>query len=151
MNTKSLHALLCPGLVWLLKAWFHERFFSAKCELFRLFLLNCDHSNKLFLLDCSQFKRNICRSKRDKISSLHIYIKLFVEYIKLLVEYIKLLVEYIKLLVEYIKLLCWIHQVALLNTYAVPNATKYQVYIFTSSTGGPILPCVINYVISLYK
>jgi hypothetical protein len=40
------------------KAWFHERFFSAKCELFRLFLLNCDHSNKLFLLDCSQFKRN---------------------------------------------------------------------------------------------
>jgi hypothetical protein len=35
-----------------------ERFFSAKCELFRLFLLNCDHSNKLFLLDCSQFKRN---------------------------------------------------------------------------------------------
>jgi hypothetical protein len=28
------------------------------CELFRLFLLNCDHSNKLFLLDCSQFKRN---------------------------------------------------------------------------------------------
>jgi hypothetical protein len=41
-----------------LKAWFHERFFSAKCELFRLFLLNCVYSNKLFLLDCSQFKRN---------------------------------------------------------------------------------------------
>jgi hypothetical protein len=40
------------------KAWFHERFFSAKCELFRLFLLYCDYSNKLFLLDCSQFKRN---------------------------------------------------------------------------------------------
>jgi hypothetical protein len=40
------------------KAWFHRRIFSAKCELFRLFLLNCDHSNKLFLLDCSQFKRN---------------------------------------------------------------------------------------------
>ena len=31
---------------------------TAKCELFRLFLLNCDYSNKLFLLDCSQFKRN---------------------------------------------------------------------------------------------
>jgi hypothetical protein len=42
----------------IVKAWFHERFFLAKCELFLLFLLNCDHSNKLFLLDCSQFKRN---------------------------------------------------------------------------------------------
>ena len=30
----------------------------AKCEIFRLFLLNCDYSNKLFLLDCPQFKRN---------------------------------------------------------------------------------------------
>jgi hypothetical protein len=40
------------------KAWFHERFFSAKCEIFRLFLLNCDYSNKLFPLECSQFKRN---------------------------------------------------------------------------------------------
>ena len=27
-------------------------------EIFRLFLLNCDYSNKLFLLECSQFKRN---------------------------------------------------------------------------------------------
>jgi hypothetical protein len=26
-------------------------------EIFRLFLLNCDDSNKLFLLDCPQFKR----------------------------------------------------------------------------------------------
>jgi hypothetical protein len=41
-----------------IKPWFHVRFFSAKCEIFRLFLLNCDYSNKLFLLDCSQFKRN---------------------------------------------------------------------------------------------
>ena len=37
---------------------YHERFFSAKCEIFRLFLLICDYSNKLFLLECSQFKRN---------------------------------------------------------------------------------------------
>jgi hypothetical protein len=28
------------------KAWFHERFFSAKCEIFRLFLLNCEHSSR---------------------------------------------------------------------------------------------------------
>jgi hypothetical protein len=47
------------GIILRIKAWFHERFFSAKCELFRLFLLNCDHSNKLFILDCSQFKRNM--------------------------------------------------------------------------------------------
>jgi hypothetical protein len=46
------------GTILDIKACFHERFFSAKCELFRLFLLNCDYSNKLFLLDCSQFKRN---------------------------------------------------------------------------------------------
>jgi hypothetical protein len=53
----------------LIKAWFHRRFFSAKCELFRLFLLNCDYSNKLFLLDCSQFKRN-----RRNISSSRVRI-----------------------------------------------------------------------------
>jgi hypothetical protein len=29
-----------------LKAWFHERFFSAKCEIFRLFLLNCEQSSR---------------------------------------------------------------------------------------------------------
>ncbi len=45
---------MCPSI----KARFHGRFFSAKCEIFRLFLLNRDHSNKLFLLDCPQFKRN---------------------------------------------------------------------------------------------
>jgi hypothetical protein len=33
-------------------------FLGEMRELFRLFLLNCDYSNKLFLLDCSQFKRN---------------------------------------------------------------------------------------------
>jgi hypothetical protein len=50
------------------KAWSHGRFFSAKCEIFRLFLLNCDYSNKLFLLDCSQFKRNISHFAEKKRS-----------------------------------------------------------------------------------
>jgi hypothetical protein len=30
----------------LVKAWFYERFFSAKCEIFRLFLLNCEQSSR---------------------------------------------------------------------------------------------------------
>jgi hypothetical protein len=29
-----------------LKAGFHGRFFSAKCEIFRLFLLNCEQSSR---------------------------------------------------------------------------------------------------------
>ena len=32
--------------------------FLGEMRIFRLFLLNFDYSNKLFLLDCSQFKRN---------------------------------------------------------------------------------------------
>jgi hypothetical protein len=41
-----------------IKAWFHERFFSAKCELFRLFFLNCEQSSRNNLFEWSQFKRN---------------------------------------------------------------------------------------------
>jgi hypothetical protein len=41
-----------------MKDWFHERFFSAKCEIFRLFLLNCEHSSRNNLFEWSQFKRN---------------------------------------------------------------------------------------------
>jgi hypothetical protein len=36
---------------WLiLKAWFHERFFLAKCEIFRLFLLNCEQSTQVEII-----------------------------------------------------------------------------------------------------
>ena len=54
------------------KAWFHGRFFSAKCEIFCPFLLNCNCSNTLFQLDCSQFKRKEAKyfSLRWKISPL---------------------------------------------------------------------------------
>jgi hypothetical protein len=41
-----------------LKPWFHERFLSAKCEIFRLFLLNCEQSSRNNLFEWSQFKRN---------------------------------------------------------------------------------------------
>jgi hypothetical protein len=37
---------------------FHGRFFSAKCEIFRLFLLNCEQSSINNLFEWSQFKRN---------------------------------------------------------------------------------------------
>ena len=40
-----------------LMARFHGCLFLAKCEIFHSFLLNCDCSTILFLLDCSQFKR----------------------------------------------------------------------------------------------
>jgi hypothetical protein len=63
---KMLHQLDTPIVGWCpcrqkrrYKGLIPRRFFSAKWELFRLFLLNCDYSNKLFLLDCSQFKRNM--------------------------------------------------------------------------------------------
>ena len=41
-----------------LKAWFHGRFFSAECEIFRMFLLNCEQSSRNNLFEWSQFKRN---------------------------------------------------------------------------------------------
>jgi hypothetical protein len=56
---------LCPNILTpessktiTLKAWFHGRFFSAKCEIFRLFLLNCEQSSRNNLFEWSQFKRN---------------------------------------------------------------------------------------------
>jgi hypothetical protein len=41
-----------------IKAWFHGRFFSAKYEIFLLFLLNCEQSSRNNLFEWSQFKRN---------------------------------------------------------------------------------------------
>jgi hypothetical protein len=52
-----------------LKAWFHRRFFSAKCEIFCLFLLNCEQSSRNNLFEYSQFKRkrrNISRFAEKK-------------------------------------------------------------------------------------
>ena len=95
MYQVKLNGLFC--------AFFIKRRYLAAFIVFRILDMTIERDYYTYL----------SRSKRDKISSLHIYIKLFVEYIKLLVEYMKLLVEYIKLLVEtsscfveYIKLLC---------------------------------------------
>jgi hypothetical protein len=52
------HETLTTNFPNFVKAWFHGRFFSAKCELFRLFLLNCELSSRNNLFEWSQFKRN---------------------------------------------------------------------------------------------
>jgi hypothetical protein len=52
------HFLCCKTLQVNIMAWFHERFFSAKCEIFRMFLLNCEQSSRNNLFEWLQFKRN---------------------------------------------------------------------------------------------
>jgi hypothetical protein len=53
VELKQTNNTLLLGTV---KAWFHGRFFSSKCETFRLFLLNCEQSSRNNLFEWSQFK-----------------------------------------------------------------------------------------------
>jgi hypothetical protein len=50
--------VISTKMFFFVKAWFHERFFLTKCEIFRLFLLNCEQSSRNNLFEWSQFKRN---------------------------------------------------------------------------------------------